>query len=78
MQCSERSSWWESADPAGPDGLYAAESVFGRCPARLAEMAEQLRHFRVWVRGITISPFGLSERFVSGSVVVSWSMKTEW
>ena len=30
----------------GPDGTYPPESVFGRCAARLAEMAEQLRHFR--------------------------------
>ena len=35
--------------PAGaraPDGSYPADSVFGRCAARLAEMAEQLRRYR--------------------------------
>jgi ATP-dependent Lon protease len=30
----------------GPDGTYPPESVLGRCAARLADMAEQLRHFR--------------------------------
>ncbi len=30
----------------GPDGTYPPESVLGRCAARLAEMAEQLRHYR--------------------------------
>jgi lon-related putative ATP-dependent protease len=30
----------------GPDGTYPPGSVLGRCAARLAEMAEQLRHFR--------------------------------
>jgi lon-related putative ATP-dependent protease len=34
------------AGTRGPDGAYPPESVFGRCAARLAEMAEQLRHFR--------------------------------
>ena len=34
------------AGARGPDGAYPPESVFGRCAARLAEMAEQLRHFR--------------------------------
>ncbi len=34
------------AGECGPDGRYPAESVFGRCAARLAEMAEQLRRFR--------------------------------
>jgi lon-related putative ATP-dependent protease len=35
--------------PAGrraPDGSFARDSVFGRCAARLAEMAEQLRRYR--------------------------------
>jgi lon-related putative ATP-dependent protease len=30
----------------GDDGAYPAGSVFGRCAARLAEMAEQLRRYR--------------------------------
>jgi len=34
------------AGERGPDGRYPADSVFGRCSARLAEMAEQLRRFR--------------------------------
>jgi lon-related putative ATP-dependent protease len=34
------------AGTRGPDGAYPPESVFGRCAARLAEMAEQLRRFR--------------------------------
>ena len=34
------------AGARGPEGAYPPESVFGRCAARLAEMAEQLRHFR--------------------------------
>lgn len=35
-----------TAGERGPDGAYPPESVLGRCAARLAEMAEQLRHFR--------------------------------
>ena len=34
------------AGARGPDGAYPPESVFGRCAARLAAMAEQLRHYR--------------------------------
>jgi lon-related putative ATP-dependent protease len=34
------------AGERGPDGTYPPESVFGRCAARLAEMAEQLRRYR--------------------------------
>jgi lon-related putative ATP-dependent protease len=34
------------AGARGPDGAYPPESVFGRCAARLAEMAEQLRKYR--------------------------------
>ena len=34
------------AGERGPDGTYPSDSVFGRCAARLAEMAEQLRHYR--------------------------------
>jgi len=34
------------AGARGPEGAYPPESVFGRCAARLAGMAEQLRHFR--------------------------------
>jgi Lon-like ATP-dependent protease len=34
------------AGARGPDGAYPPESVFGRCAARLAGMAEQLRHYR--------------------------------
>ncbi len=34
------------AGARGPDGAYPPESVLGRCAARLAEMAEQLRRYR--------------------------------
>jgi lon-related putative ATP-dependent protease len=34
------------AGERGADGVYPPESVFGRCAARLAEMAEQLRAYR--------------------------------
>ncbi len=35
-----------AAGTRGPDGGYPAESVFGRCARRLAQMAEQLRRYR--------------------------------
>ena len=34
------------AGARGPDGTYPPESVLGRCAARLAAMAEQLRRYR--------------------------------
>jgi len=30
----------------GPDGKYPEGTVLGRCAARLADMAEQLRRYR--------------------------------
>ncbi len=35
-----------AAGGRGPDGAYPPDSVFGRCAARLATMAEQLRRYR--------------------------------
>jgi lon-related putative ATP-dependent protease len=35
-----------TAGARGPDGAYPSDSVLGRCARRLAEMAEQLRHYR--------------------------------
>ncbi len=35
-----------AAGERGPEGSYPGDSLFGRCAARLAEMAEQLKQYR--------------------------------